>query len=153
MQAKDIMTTNVVSVTPDTGVLEVAKLLVEKRIAGMPVVDDEGRVLGVVSESDLMYHELNPKEPGFFQLFIWGMKNEEKVEEYQKIIQKKSAATAGQIMTSPAITVDAGADVADVGQTMVDKRVKRVIVTQFGKLVGIISRADYVRLMVEQSGK
>ena len=153
MQAKEIMTKDVVSVTPDTSVEDVAKLLVEKKIAGVPVVAADGSVQGIVSESDLMCHELDPKDPGVFKLFIWGLKDEEKVEEYRHIIEKKMAATAGKIMTKPAIAVDAGDDVADVGQLMLDKRIKRVIVTQYGKLVGIISRADFVRMLVEKTVK
>lgn len=111
--ARDIMTTDVVTVTPDTPVERVARLLAEHRITGMPVVDDEGRVIGIVSEYDLI---------------------------------SKRGRTAEDVMSREVISVSEDVSAEAVAQLLTERRVRRVPVLREGKLVGIISRADLVRL-------
>lgn len=150
MQAKDLMTTDVVSVSMETTLAEVAKIMVEKKISGLPVVNEDGKVVGVLSESDMMDKEFSPKAPSFWELFVIGIRDERAVEDYRARIAKHMAKTAGEIMTKSPVVVDELESVAVVAQIMMANQVKRVLVTRMGEMVGIISRFDFVRLMVEK---
>ena len=145
MLAKDIMETKVITLKKDTPVRDIAKLVVEQNISGFPVVDGENRVLGVVSEYDLMRKEIKPNEPNLWSICIWGLNDDKKMEKFLDATRKHMANTAEQIMTAPAVTVDEQEDMEKVGQRMFDKNVKRVFVTKDGKLVGVISRSAFVK--------
>ena len=148
MLAKDVMKTEVVTVSESTPVKEVAKLMLEHDISGLPVVDKQGRVLGVVSELDLMRKQIAPNEPRIWAT-LWGM-DENSVEKYVDALKKYMGKTAGEVMTSPALTVDVFDSLERAGNLMFDKQIKRVFVTDDGKLAGVISRSAFTRLLVEQ---
>ena len=133
----------------DTTVEEIAKLMIEHDISGVPVVNDLGTVLGVVSELDVMRKQLKPEEPSVWKLFIWDLKNDGEIENHQDKLRRYLAKTAGEIMTSPAVTVDEQDDIETVGQLMFDRRIKRVFVTKNGYLSGVISRSAFVRLLIQ----
>ena len=102
MLAKDIMTRDVITVGPKATVREIAEILVEHKISGLPVVDGEGRVLGLVSEGDLMHKEIAPKLPDALSIlgaiiYYSGLK------EYQEAFRKMAASTAEEIMTAKVI--------------------------------------------------
>jgi CBS-domain-containing membrane protein len=140
----DVMTTSVLAVRPDTTLKEVANLLVEHRISGLPVVDEAGRVVGVVSEADLLVKE---QEPGALARGpldrIFG-----ESQELRQQRAKAEARTAGEAMTAPAITVDASRTVHQAASLMIERRVNRLPVVEDGRLVGIVTRADLVRSFV-----
>lgn len=150
MLAKDVMKKDVVSVAPDATVEEVARLMVEKGVSGLPVVDEEQIVVGVVSELDLMRKEIRPDEPGVWRICVWSLGNEKKLDDYRDAVRKYMAQTAGEIMTSPAITVHANDSLEIVGNLMFEKNIKRVIVTENGKLAGLISRSVFTELLLEK---
>jgi CBS domain-containing protein len=141
MKISDVMTANVVTVVPQTPLRKVASLLAERRISGLPVVDD-GRVVGVVSEGDILAKERGPsREPGgwFGVLF----------EDQATAELKLEARTAGTAMTSPALTITPERPLAEAAGVMVDEGVNRLpVVDGDGKLVGIVTRADLVRAFV-----
>lgn len=138
MKVKDLMTAEVVTVTPETSLKEVAGVLAEHRISGVPVVGDGGQVLGVVSEADILYKERGEEPRG--QLLYWLLESRSRDRE------KTAARTAGDAMTSPAIMINAHADVSAAARTMTEERVKRLTVIDWsGELVGIVTRADLVR--------
>ena len=148
MLAKDVMKTEVVTVRESTPVKEVAKLMLEHDISGLPVVDKQGKVLGVVSELDLMRKQIAPNEPRIWAT-LWGM-DENSVEKYVDALKKYMGKTAGEVMTSPALTVDVSDSLERAGNLMFDKQIKRVFVTDDGKLAGVISRSAFTKLLVEQ---
>ena len=149
MQAKDVMHRGVISVLIDTTAEEIAKLMIEHDISGVPVVNDLGTVLGVVSEVDLMRKHIKPESPSLWQLFIWEMKDDGEIEDHQDNLRSFLAKTAGEIMTSPAVTVDEQDDIESVGRLIFDHRIKRVFVTRNGYLSGVISRSAFVKLLVQ----
>lgn len=116
MRVDQLMTKDVITVTPDTSLRDVAALLVEKGVSGVPVVHAD-ELLGVVSEGDLLV----------------------------KAESKSEARTAGEVMTSPASTIADYASVATAAEKMAEGGVNRLPVTKDGELVGIITRADVVR--------
>ena len=148
MLAKDVMKTEVVTVRESTPVKEVAKLMLEHDISGLSVVDKQGNVLGVVSELDLMRKQIAPNEPRIWAT-LWGM-DENSVEKYVDALKKYMGKTAGEVMTSPALTVDVFDSLERAGNLMFDKQIKRVFVTNDGKLAGVISRSAFTKLLVEQ---
>ena len=136
----DVMTRDVVSVTPDTPIKDVATLLVERGISGLPVCDPDGTVAGVLSEADLLVKQGGaPERSG--GLFAWLVDTASSPD-----LAKLRAHTAGEAMTAPAITVEADSPVTEAARTMVDLGVNRLPVVDDGALVGIVTRADLVRL-------
>lgn len=140
MQAIDIMTTNVVSVGPDTEVREIAQLLLNRRISAVPVVDGESKVLGIVSEGDLMrrvdsddHHERS----WWLSLFSSG-KN---AEDYVKSHGRK----AHEVMTPDPLTVAENTPLHSIARLLEKHHIKRVPVVREGKLVGIVSRANLLQ--------
>jgi CBS domain-containing protein len=138
MKVRDVMTTDVVTVEPGVSLREVAAILVDRRISGLPVVDEEGKVLGVVSEGDLLFKERGPTEQrGVLSWFA---------ENWRA---KPDARTAGEAMTAPAVTIAPWRQVSGAAAQMLDAAVNRLpVVEDDGRLVGIVTRADLVRAFV-----
>jgi len=127
------MTTRVVAVRKDASFKEMAAMLRSSRISAFPVVDDGGRVIGVVSEADLLVKEAVQAE-GISMLAALRHIHED---------EKAAGITAGDLMTGPAVTIRPEAPVEEAARLMYDRRVKRLpVVTGAGLLVGIISRVD-----------
>jgi CBS domain-containing protein len=138
MRVEDLMTKDVITVTPETPLKQVALLLVEKGISGLPVVDGDDLV-GVVSEADLLVKESGPA-PRPPRALEWLLYPERAADE-----AKLEARTAGEAMSTPAITIEPYASVATAAAEMSEAGVNRLPVQKNGKLVGILTRADVVR--------
>ncbi len=151
MLAKDVMQRQVITAMIDTPVKEIAALMLQHNISGIPVVNDFNTVLGVVSEFDLMRKEIRPNEPNIWKICLWGITNDSKIQDYEDSLRKCMANTAGDIMTSPAITAEETDDLETVGNLMFEKKIKRVFVTRNGKLVGVISRSAFTKLLLDGS--
>jgi CBS domain-containing protein len=135
------MTTDVASVRPDTSFHEVTQLLAERQVSAVPVVDDDGRVLGIVSEADLL-HKLE---------FADGMSGHVILERpaHRLARAKASGHLAKDLMTAPAVTVPAGVSVVKAARLLESHRVKRApVVEEDGRLVGIVSRADLLKVFL-----
>jgi len=144
MKAADIMVTNVVSVGPDASVREIASLMLERRISGVPVIDASGRVLGIVSEGDLIRRpELGTDKgaTGWLSVFL---SEDERARDFIKTHGLK----AHEVMSHPAICVAPEAPLADVVRLLERHRVKRLPVVAHGKLTGLVTRADLLRALV-----
>lgn len=144
MQIRDVMTTKVITVGPDTPAPEIARLLVENRISGVPVVDPEGRVLGVVSEGDLI-RRLEDTDDG--RRRSWWLEllasPERRAEEYVKA----HGRLARDVMTAEVVVIDEQATLGEAARLLEEKHVKRLPVVRDGKLVGLVSRADLLRAL------
>ncbi len=140
VQVGDVMTRDVVSVRPDTPIKDVAALLVERGISGLPVCENGGTVVGVLSEADLLVKQGGPPQRSG-GIFAWLVDTADAPD-----LAKLRAHTAGEAMTSPAITVGTDESVAEAARTMVSLGVNRLPVVEGGTLVGIVTRADLVRL-------
>ncbi len=149
MLAREFMKTPVLTAKVDTTIHEMAQVMRKNRISGMPVIDDENNVLGVVSEIDLMRKAIRPETPSIWQLFLWQITDIEAHYEYDDILRRCLAHTAGDIMTSPAICADVNDDLKDIGQKIFEKRIKRIFITENGKLVGVISRSSFMKLLLD----
>lgn len=150
MQAKEIMTSPVFTVSPDTPVAQVARLLCEKHISGVPVVDGTGKLVGIVTEIDLIKRHARIHFPIYLP-FLDSLIFLESPRRYTQDVRRALGATAGEIMTQPVSTANLETDVEEIATLMVDDRVNPIpILDESGALVGIVSHTDIVRL-VEQA--
>jgi CBS domain-containing protein len=129
---KDVMSTHVIAARPDAPYKELAALLHDQRVSAFPVVDDEGKVVGIVSESDLLAKEAFA---GTVPRTVTGLRT--------RLRARVNALTAGDLMTRPAVTIGPAEPVTRAARLMYDRRVKRLpVVDEAGKLVGIVARSD-----------
>jgi CBS domain-containing protein len=142
------MTRDVVVVRRDATVPEVARLLWTHRVSGLPVVDDAGALVGIVTELDLMVRNANLRFPTYLRV-LDVMIPLGKPRDFDEEMRRALATTAGDLMTPHVVTVEPDTDLADAATLMVEKRVNPVPVLQAGRLVGIVSRSDFVRLMAQ----
>lgn len=150
MQAKDIMTDKVISVSPETEVSEIAKLLIRKRISAVPIVDGDQRILGIVSEGDLIRRTETGTEK---QRGSWWLGLFTSPESLSTAYTKAHGRRAADIMTQNVITVTEDTPIADVARTLEEHHVKRVPVVRDGRLVGIVSRANLLHGLAAGVGK
>ena len=144
MTVGDVMTRTVVTVRSWTPLKEVAQLLIERRISGVPVVDDAGLLLGVVSEGDFLMKEQGAGAVWHRPLArIFG-----ESRASQSKLAKIGALTAGEAMTAPALTITSGRHISEAAAIMTARRINRLPVVDGGHLVGIVTRADLVRAYV-----
>ncbi|MCD6680593.1 MAG: CBS domain-containing protein [Burkholderiaceae bacterium] len=141
MQARDVMSTPVISVTEDASVADVARLLLRKGISAVPVLGADGHLLGIVSEGDLVrrIESGTEREPSWW-LRLFG-DTEERVRDYAKTHGRRVT----DVMTRRVKTVGEDADLADIAALLERERIKRVPVMRGGVVVGIVSRANLLQ--------
>lgn len=147
MRARDVMTSELIVVQPQTSVEEVANLLIEKRISAVPVVDEQRRMVGIVSEDDLFPRERCApfSAERLTALFGEWVDVERLTEDFPSFRNR----TAGQVMSRQVPSVGADDDIGDVAKQMVAKDLRRVMVLEDGVPVGIITRTDLLRLFTQ----
>jgi CBS domain-containing protein len=138
MLAKDVMTPNVVTIAPSLAIEEIAQLLLSCNISGVPVVDAEDRLIGLVSEGDL----LRRLEDGTERRRSWWLNLLTGPEERAREFVKTHGRRAEDVMTREVMTVTADTPVGEIAHILERRRIKRVPVVEDGKIVGIVSRAN-----------
>lgn len=146
MKTIDIMTKDVVTATTDTPVRDIARLMTEKHISGIPVVDPNGRLVGIVSHSDLLHRPETGTEPRRRRLVEIFADPDKLARDYTKTHGMK----AGDVMSRNVVWVDVNSDLRDAADVLDKRNVKRVPVMQEGRVVGILSRGDVVRAFAMQ---
>ena len=144
MNAKDIMTAPVVTVSPDTRLAQVAALLSEHRISGVPVLR-RGRVAGIVSECDLLRHREIGASRGHAKAPWWACMFPEIPDAGEYV--REHGVRAGDVMSAPVITIRADTPAARIPALLEKRRIRRVPVVDGASLVGIVTRADLVRAL------
>ena len=147
MRVADFMTRRVITVTPDTSILMAAKLMLEHKISGLPVVDAKGHVVGIVSEHDLLRDDGKGVDGSpWLQLMIEpaGL-----ADEFARVRDRKIS----EVMTRDPATVTPASTIAQACRLIEDRGIKRLPVVQDGELVGIIARADLVRALAQSNGR
>jgi len=148
LKARDIMTGDVASVTPDTTVEDLARLLMERNISGAPVVDDSGKLVGIVTEHDLIKKERRlhiPTVVQIFDAFIYLESSKRFEEDVKKMVAKR----VGDILTKDVVTVDEDATVTEIATIMTDKDIHLLPVMRGGEMVGIIGKKDILKAMTQ----
>jgi CBS domain-containing protein len=149
MRAIDVMVHNVVTVRPDTDVAEATKLLAEHDVSALPVLDQDGNLIGILSEADLIHRaEIGTEKhrPRWLEAVTGATTL---AEEFAKSHGKK----VGEVMTTGVISVTEETPLSDIATLFERKRIKRVPVVQDGKLVGIVSRANLIQALASAAGR
>ncbi len=146
----DVMTTAPVTVSPEMPLQDAVHLLAERRISGLPVVDGAGKLVGILSESDLMWQATGAPLPAYILLLdsVIYLKNPSR---YTEELHKALGQTVAEVMSKgPVVTIEPGASLRQAAQLLHDKQVRRLpVVDETGNLVGILSQGDIVRHMAQ----
>ncbi len=141
-QVKDIMTTEVITVSTGDSVELCAKLMQENNISGLPVLNEAGRVSGIVTEGDLIRRASRVKAPGYLEI-LGGLIYLGSPKKFVEELQRAMSLEAGQLMSKNLVTIAPEDTVEKAATLMVDKKISRLpVLEESGKLVGIISRRD-----------
>ncbi len=148
IKAKDIMTSNVVTLKKEMGVEEAAEILLEKGVGGAPVVDDAGNVIGMVTESDLIMEDVKLHFPTFIHL-LSGIIYLESIKAFEEKLKKAVAVKVEDVMSKKVISVTEDTSIEDIATLMIEKGISRLPVMREGKLVGLVSKRDIVRTIAQ----
>lgn len=147
MQAKEIMTPEVITVSLEDSVEECARMMFEYKISGLPVLDPEGRLAGIVTEGDLIRRAAHFKEPGFLPL-LGGLIFLDDLNRFLEELRRAMATPIGRLISREVFTVSPQGLLEQAATLMLQRQVKRLpVVDQAGRLVGILSRQDLIRAL------
>lgn len=144
LTVRDIMQTDVVTVGPDMTVRELATVLADNKISGVPVVDDRGRVVGMVSEADVILQDADFHFPYYIQ-FLEGVIYLQSMAKFEERFRKAFGTKVSEVMSTEVVGISPEASVHDAATRMTDRRVNRLPVLEGGRLVGIVTRGDIVQ--------
>lgn len=146
LKVKDIMTKDVVTVTKETTVMELAGIFAKKHISSLPVVDQDGVLIGIVTETDLVEQDKNLHIPTVISIFDWVIYLESD-KKFEKELKKMTGRTVGDIYSADVVTVSPDSSIADVADLLSSKKINALPVVDGNKLAGIVSRIDLIRSM------
>ena len=146
--AKDIMTTDPITVSPDMEITQAAKLLLEKKINGAPVVDHTGKVIGMICQSDLIVQQKKMPIPSLFT-FLDGIITLTSMKQLEKEAQKITATTVSHAMTVNPVSIKPDTTIETIAELMVDKKFHTLPVVENEKLVGIVGKEDILRTLMK----
>jgi CBS domain-containing protein len=149
LTAADVMTTNVITVKKETTIRELAELFAQHRISSAPVVDDSGKMIGIVTETDLIEQDKSLHIPTVISLFDWVFYLESD-RKFEKELKKMTGQTVGDIFTEDVLSVEPTTPVSDVADLISSRKVNSVPVVEGGRLVGIVARIDLIRSMIRR---
>ena len=149
MKARDVMNSAVVAVRPDTPIDDIAKTLREHRISAVPVIDEAGLPLGMVSEGDLIGRDETDRGARLDWWLTLLAEGEALNPEFLASIHAPERR-ARDVMTAPVVTVGEETEIDEIAQLLIAHRIKRVPVLRGGRIVGIVSRADLVQALAER---
>jgi CBS domain-containing protein len=147
MRAMDVMTTHVITIGPDASVQELATLLSERSISGVPVVDSDNQLVGIATEGDLMHRTETGTEHRTGRRRSRWLESLASDRELARDYVKSHGRKVSDIMTRDVVTVSDTTELADIANLLETKKIKRVPVLRDGRLAGIVSRANLVRAL------
>jgi len=149
MRVQDFMTPSLISISENATLLEALRILVDRKVSALVVLDDSGAAVGVLSEGDLLRRSelgTEKRRPAWLEFILGGGRS---AEDYQHSHGRR----VGEVMTRGAITVEAGAELTEAVDTLIARKIKRLVVVSGGKAVGVISRHDVLKaLLASQPG-
>ena len=146
----DAMTKEPITVMPQTPIQEAIEILAAKKISGLLVVDENGKLVGTISESDLMWQETGVEPPPYF-MFLDSVIYLQNPARHNKEIHKALGQTVGEVMSDRPISITAERPVKDAARLMNDKKVRRLpVVDEQSQVIGIITQGDIIRMMATE---
>jgi len=146
LKVKDIMTKDVVTVTAGTTVMELARIFAERHLSSLPVIDQGGELIGIVTETDLVEQDKNLHIPTVISIFDWVIYLESD-KKFEKELKKMTGRTVGDIYSDNVVTVSPDTSIADVADLLSSRKINALPVVEGKRLVGIVSRIDLIRSM------
>ncbi|MDI6688586.1 MAG: CBS domain-containing protein [Desulfobacterales bacterium] len=147
---RDIMNTDLITVTPDMDISRAAKILFDKRINGVPVVDDNGSLVGILCQSDIITQQKKLPIPTIFT-FLDGFVRLTSLKQLEKQVLKITALTVSEAMTPKPVTVRPDTEIEAVAALMVDKNFHTLPVVEDSRLVGIVGKEDVLRTLLSNT--
>lgn len=147
IKVKDIMTSELITVTPDTEITQAARLLLEKKINGAPVINEAGELVGILCQSDLIVQQKSIPIPSLFTL-LDGYIPLTPSRRLDKEVEKIAATRVAEAMTPDPVTVSPDTDLEKVAALMVEKNYHTLPVVESGKLVGILGKEDVLKTLI-----
>lgn len=145
---RDIMTPDPVTISRDTSVTDAAKLMTENKVGALPVVE-EGKLVGIVTESDLIMQDVKIEFPTYLHLLDGFIMYPPSTIKFENELKKAVAATVKDVMTPNPITIAADATIEDVASMLAEKEISRLPVVEDNAVVGIVSKHDIVRAIAQ----
>lgn len=148
--AKDIMTKKIITINQDASIEELSGLLLDNNISGVPVVDNDGKMIGIATEGDIIVRDTDLHFPRYFKL-LDSIIYLESLTKFKNSLKKHLAIKVSEIMTSDVISCSPETPVDDIANTMVENKINRIpVLSADGKPAGIITRADIIKSMVRR---
>ncbi len=151
MNVRELMNSSAGTITRLTTVGEIARLLLKNGVSGAPVTNDQGRLIGIVTESDLVVKHAHVHGPTYLGILGGVIPFETRRQDEE--MRRALGVTARDIMTTKVFSIDPDSDVDDAATIMVDEDVRIVVVVENGRVVGTVSETDIVRLLVVEEGE
>nr|WP_201280505.1 CBS domain-containing protein [Hassalia byssoidea] len=143
----DVMSRDPIVVRSETSLNEAIQILAERRISGLPVVDDAGKLVGIISETDLMWQETGVTPPAYI-MFLDSVIYLQNPATYERDLHKALGQTVGEVMSKDPITISPEKTLTEAARVMHDKNVHRLpVLDESGQVIGILTRGDIVRAM------
>lgn len=149
LKAADIMTREPITLSPETEITEAAKLLLEKNINGVPVLDDTGKLVGILCQSDLIKQQKRLPIPSIFTL-LDGFIPLTSMKHLEKEVLKITGTVVSHTMTPDPVTVRSDVTIQEIAGLMVDRNFHTIPVVDEGKLVGVIGKVDVLRTIMSE---
>jgi len=147
MTIEEVMTRDVITVGPATPIHKAAQLMVEHGVSGLPVVSDDGRLVGIVSEGDLILRQQRPGERPWWRRFF------EDGEQLAREYRRAMGTTVGEVMSHPAVSISPVWGIETAATILQNRRIRRLPVVLDGRLVGIVTRADLIKALAPEGGR
>jgi CBS domain-containing protein len=145
----EVMTREPITVKAETPLREAIKILAEKRISGLPVVDDANQLIGIISETDLMWQQAGVTPPAYFMIFdsVIYLKNP---VEYERELHKALGQTVGEVMSEKPVTTSPDKPLREAAKIMRDRKIHRLpVIDDSEKIIGMLSLSDIIRDMAQ----
>ena len=146
----DVMSHNPILVSPQTLLKEAIQILAEKRISGLPVIDDAGKLVGIISETDLMWQETGVTPPAYIMILdsVIYLQNP---GTYERDLHKALGQTVGEVMSKNPVTISPDKPLREAAKLIQDNKVQRLpVLDNVGKVIGILTRGDIIRAMAAE---
>jgi len=150
IEAKDIMTSDPVVVAQDEDISKATAIMIEKGFNGLPVVDDGGRLVGIICQSDIIVQQKKLPLPSYFT-FLDGFISLSSTRTLEKEVQKIAATTVGQAMSPDPVWVSTDTGIETLAALMVDNNYHTLPVVEEGKLVGVVGKEDVLKTLINSS--
>lgn len=146
----DVMSHDPIMVQPETSIKDVIKLLAERRLSGLPVVDQAGKLVGIISETDLLWQQTGVSMPTYI-MFLDSVIYLENPARHDKEMHKALGLTVGEVMSGDPLTITPDEPLPKAAKLMQEKSIRRLAVTdEAGKVIGILTPGDIVRTMAAE---